>query len=322
MKKLATKLIKWYQKKISPTKSHKCRHKPTCSNYALEAYERHNFLYASYLSTKRILSCNPLFKPKYDPVPKRKIQRRLVKTHKIYSKILKEEKLIDIYLPKGRKKYYPVIYMTDGDKLFSKDNDSWNLMEIVTKLIKEKEIPPIIIVGIHENQNRLSEYSPIDNSFILNGEANFYGDKYIKFITDELKPFIDYNFNTLSDLNNTFIAGSSMGGLISLYAGINNPDTFKGIGVLSPSIWWNRDGFLNTFKKDYNLSNQRYFVTCGTLETPDKINNELFVKDSIKINELLNKNKAETFHQVYDGMKHEPYFWSSLFKDLILFLTK
>ncbi len=75
MKKLAIKTIKWYQKTLSPIKMHKCRHYPTCSHYAIEAYEKHNFFYATLLTTKRILTCNPLFKPKFDPVPEKKTKK-------------------------------------------------------------------------------------------------------------------------------------------------------------------------------------------------------------------------------------------------------
>ena len=76
MKKLAIKLILWYQKNISPNSNHKCRHSPTCSNYALESYRRFNFIKASLLTSKRILTCNPLFKPKYDPVPEKKERKK------------------------------------------------------------------------------------------------------------------------------------------------------------------------------------------------------------------------------------------------------
>ena len=69
MNKLPIKAIKWYQKNISASKTTHCRHTPTCSEYAITAYERFNFIKASYLTTKRIISCNPLVKPKYDPVP-------------------------------------------------------------------------------------------------------------------------------------------------------------------------------------------------------------------------------------------------------------
>lgn len=76
LNKFAIKLIEKYQKDISPTKNVKCRHKPTCSAYAKTAYERFNFFKASFLATKRILTCNPLFKPKYDPVPEKKVKKK------------------------------------------------------------------------------------------------------------------------------------------------------------------------------------------------------------------------------------------------------
>lgn len=76
MRKLALKLIDWYQKKISPNTKPRCRHSPTCSNYAKEAYTRFNFVKASLLTTKRVLTCNPLFKPKYDPVPEKKVKTK------------------------------------------------------------------------------------------------------------------------------------------------------------------------------------------------------------------------------------------------------
>ncbi len=79
MNKIMIKLIRWYQNKISKNKEPRCRHTPTCSNYALTSYERFNFFKATFLTTKRVLTCNPLFKGKYDPVPEKKIKKKKVK---------------------------------------------------------------------------------------------------------------------------------------------------------------------------------------------------------------------------------------------------
>jgi putative membrane protein insertion efficiency factor len=76
MRKIAIKLIEWYQRDISPHSNHKCRYLPTCSQYAKECYIRFNFFKASFLTAKRILKCNPLFKPKYDPVPEKKVRNK------------------------------------------------------------------------------------------------------------------------------------------------------------------------------------------------------------------------------------------------------
>jgi len=74
MNKLAIKLIKYYQKMHSGKSSH-CRYQPTCSRYAVEAFQKFSFPYALFLTIIRILKCNPLFKPKYDPVPKTRIEK-------------------------------------------------------------------------------------------------------------------------------------------------------------------------------------------------------------------------------------------------------
>jgi uncharacterized protein len=81
MKKIAISLIEWYQRDISPNSNHKCRHTPTCSAYAKECYVRFNFVKASFLTSKRILTCNPLFKPKYDPVPEKKIKIKKIRAN-------------------------------------------------------------------------------------------------------------------------------------------------------------------------------------------------------------------------------------------------
>jgi uncharacterized protein len=75
MNKLPIRMIEWYQKRISPNTPHRCRYTPTCSQYAKEAYMRFHFFKASFLAAKRILKCNPLFKPKYDPVPEKKARK-------------------------------------------------------------------------------------------------------------------------------------------------------------------------------------------------------------------------------------------------------
>ena len=80
MRKYAIRMIEWYQKEISPNSNHKCRHTPTCSVYAKECYIRFNFFKASFLTAKRILTCNVFFKPKYDPVPEKKVKEKKIKS--------------------------------------------------------------------------------------------------------------------------------------------------------------------------------------------------------------------------------------------------
>lgn len=78
----AIKLIDWYKREISPNTQPKCRFIPTCSEYARGCYEKFNFLKASFLTTKRLLKCNPLFKGGYDPVPLTKKEKMALKAQK------------------------------------------------------------------------------------------------------------------------------------------------------------------------------------------------------------------------------------------------
>lgn len=76
---LPIRLIERYQKDVSPNTPPKCRFTPTCSQYAKECYQKFNFAKASFLVTKRLLKCNPLFKPGYDPVPLTKKEKMELK---------------------------------------------------------------------------------------------------------------------------------------------------------------------------------------------------------------------------------------------------
>jgi len=77
MNKLAIKLIKFYQNKLSPNMSHRCRYMPSCSQYGLECFQKFNFIKAFFLTIFRLLRCNPLFKGGYDPSPLSKIEKQI-----------------------------------------------------------------------------------------------------------------------------------------------------------------------------------------------------------------------------------------------------
>jgi metallo-beta-lactamase class B len=126
---------------------------------------------------------------------------------------------------------YPVIYMQDGQNLFDEQaafGEEWEVDETLNALSAK-----CIVVGIDNGEKRLNEYNFHDSKEYGPGE----GEKYIRFITETLKPFIDRNYKTNPVREHTHIAGSSMGGLISLYGAVYFPETFGGAGVFSPSLW-------------------------------------------------------------------------------------
>ena len=148
-----------------------------------------------------------------------------------------------IYLPADYKKNperrYPVMYMFDGHNVFF-DSDatygkSWGMAKYLDRTKK-----PMIVVAIecnHEGNGRLQEYSPVTFENATLGKIRGKGRTYMNWLVKELKPFIDANYRTLTDRSNTAIAGSSMGGLMALYAVCVFNHVFGRAACLSPSLW-------------------------------------------------------------------------------------
>lgn len=125
--------------------------------------------------------------------------------------------------------------MHDGQNLFDEYTGNfgeWGVDEALDSLIKTGA-PACIVVGINNGPNRINEYNPYNTDRFGKGE----GDNYLQFIVNNLKPYIDKHYKTLSQKENTIIAGSSMGGLISYYAVAKYPSVFGKAGVFSPSFW-------------------------------------------------------------------------------------
>jgi predicted alpha/beta superfamily hydrolase len=155
----------------------------------------------------------------------------------VYSPQLQNRRDILVYLPPSyhdEDRAYPVIYMHDGQNLFDRATSyvgEWEVDETLENLAQTGL--EAIIVGIpNMGAERISEYSPYDNRW---GKAR--GEQYVSFITDTAKPLVDASFRTLPQREHTGIAGSSMGGLISLYGYLRRPEIFGFTGVMSPAFW-------------------------------------------------------------------------------------
>ena len=148
-----------------------------------------------------------------------------------------------VYLPESYdqdpERRYPVMYFFDGHNVFFDEDatfgTSWGMNEYMEGRGKE-----LILVGIEcnrEGNGRLEEYSPFtfENSEL--GRIKGRGKQYMHWLIKELKPYIDENFRTLPDREHTLIAGSSMGGLMALYAVTTFNQVFQRAACLSPSLW-------------------------------------------------------------------------------------
>lgn len=152
-----------------------------------------------------------------------------------------------VWTPRGydrSRARYDVLYVEDGQNLFlpgdAYGGRTWGLAEALQALTDAGEIRPAIIVGIWNTARRGQEYAPAggQSSAGLDLLAKDWGgpvasDRYVRFLAEELKPFIDARYRTGSGLGRAFLMGSSMGGLISLYAQIQRPDLFGAAACLS-----------------------------------------------------------------------------------------
>lgn len=180
---------------------------------------------------------------------------------------LKRSRRIWIYLPpdyNSTSKSYPVLYMQDGQNLFDNATSfsgEWGVDEYLDSMY-EKGKKDVIVIGIDNGQNkRMSEYNPWEFQQFGKGE----GDQYVDFLVKTLKPFVDKTYRTKKDKKNTYIAGSSMGGLISYYAVLKYPKVFGGAGIFSPAFWTAPK--INDYTdKNFKKVNSRLFFYAGGKE--------------------------------------------------------
>ena len=218
---------------------------------------------------------------------------------------------------------YPVVYMHDGQNLFDNKtaySGEWNVDETMNRLFRDKNLK-VIIVGIdHGGDKRLDEYSPWVNDKYGGGE----GEQYLEFITDTLKPFIDTNYNTLAGKENTAIIGSSMGGLISHYAGLKYPNIFGKIGVYSPAFWFAPE--IKAYSKLHgSISDSKIYFLAGGNEGANDQFAEISetLKDMEQVVNIL-KNQGYTSENIKSKIvpegQHNEELWRTNLEETILWL--
>ncbi len=223
-----------------------------------------------------------------------------------------------VYLPRGyasSKNTYPVIYMNDGQNLFNLQtapNGEWGVDEALDSLQAQTKKEAIVVGIDHGGDKRMTEYNPYNNEKFGKGE----GIKYVEFLALTLKPYIDKKFRTQKDAAHTFIAGSSMGGLISMYAVVKYPDVFGGAGVFSPAFWTAPAIYDEVQNAKWTANKPRIFLYAGGQESnlmvPDmeKMTRLITTKGSYDVRQIvapLNKHNEKAWREEFPGF----YKWIS-----------
>lgn len=239
---------------------------------------------------------------------------------------------IDVWLPENYtlNKKYSVLYMQDGQMLFNpspvNDNYEWRLDEVLDSLMQKASIEDCIVVGIWSVENyKMSEYFPEKikqflptkyrkKMFSAHQDSMASSSAYLKFLAWELKPYIDKNFSVLVEKENTYIAGSGYGGLISIYTVCEFPEIFSSAASLS-SLYNNPNELIQKATLKYLKKHipepvdHKFYI-----DTWDEMPKEHYIKFQIKINEMFKKKKysdANYFCMDYQQESPNELSWSN-----------
>lgn len=250
-----------------------------------------------------------------------------LRLHKsFHSNYLPDDRDVIVYLPpeyeKDPNQTYPVLYMHDGQNLFDgrtsfvKDR-TWQVREHADAAIVAGEIEPLVIVGIYNTgARRIAEYTPDRDWKLGGGEANAYGRLVIR----ELIPWIQSRYRVRQDRESTGMAGSSLGGLVTLYLGLRHPVIFGKLALLSPSVWWNHKsilGFLNEHAPQV-WERPKIWLDAGDREGSRTLRDVEQLARRLKANGW---RPGETMYfEKVQGGTHDEASWSTRVRRMLTFL--
>lgn len=204
---------------------------------------------------------------------------------------------------------YPVLYLHDGQNLFDQATAAfgveWHADETATELIQQEMLSPVILVGIWNTSDRLDEYAPtVDAELQRGGKA----DDYIRCLVAVIKPLIDANYRTKPEREYTAIGGSSLGGLVSLYACMQYNETFSACMVMSPSLGWDQESLLKELERDsIQLPPCTIWLDMGTREGSMPETHAANVQRARRLAKVLDRSRQTRarYLEVPEGMHNE-----------------
>jgi predicted alpha/beta superfamily hydrolase len=249
---------------------------------------------------------------------------RLNKHREFVSRLVEEPHDLVVYLPpmyeaEGERRF-PVLYMQDGQNLFDPETsfikgNYWRLGETADALATAGAIDPLIIVGIYNSGlKRLDEYTPVEDKRLGGGRADLYG----RMLVQELKPFIDARYRTLPGAENCGLGGSSLGGLVTLYLGLQYPSVFSRLAVMSPSVWWRNRTILKIVAALGKKPDLSIWLDMGTRESTRGLADARSLRDGlIKKGWQLGEDLA---YCEAEGAEHTESAWAERAGPMLRFL--
>jgi len=214
---------------------------------------------------------------------------------------------------------FPVLYMHDGQNLFDPSTSFiqgkyWHVGDTADRLIAAGAIEPLVIAGIYNTKRRLREYTPSKDRKLGGGGADRYG----RMLSREIKPFVESQYRILAGKENTGIAGSSLGGLLTLYLGLRYRQIFGRVAALSPSIWWNQRWIVSYVARQRVEPRPRVYLDAGTQESPLEIQDLQRLRDAF-VSRGWKVGRDLSYAEIQGG-KHDEDAWAQRVEPFLRFL--
>jgi predicted alpha/beta superfamily hydrolase len=225
---------------------------------------------------------------------------------------------LTVYLPPSYargERHYPVLYMQDGQNLFDPLESfagSWRV-DIAMDQAAARGFEGIAVGIPHAGEERLTEYSPFDNPESGPGR----GREYVTYLAETIKPLVDARYRTIPGRGTTCVAGSSMGGLISIFAFLARPDVFGAVAAMSPSLWYAGRAIFGVVQAA-PFQPGRIYLDVGRREGEDTL------ADARRLRDLLvakGYRKGDQLRYIEDGAGgHEEAAWGRRLRAALPFL--
>jgi predicted alpha/beta superfamily hydrolase len=248
--------------------------------------------------------------------------------HELRSAIFRNTRLVRVWVPPGYVAQsaicYPVLYLNDGQNLFDPATAfagvHWQVAETAARLIAERRIPPLIIVGIDNTKHRAREYIPYRSQdprvFLAKGQC------YPDFLRHEVMPLIEKTYSVLKGPENTGLGGSSLGGLITLYTQIAAPGVFGRLLIESPSLFVANRKILEESRRFRNWP-ARVYVGMGAREVGNVEKDARIVGDVRELESILKQSGLDEHRlkvRIDEAASHSETAWAARFPDALEFL--
>lgn len=254
-----------------------------------------------------------------------------LRLHEFQSRIFRNTRMLRVWLPprydapENETRHYPVLYLNDGQNLFDRmtayTGVEWGVDETADRLIRQEEIPPIVIVGIDNAQNdRIKEYIPYRSlqPRILWPKGSYYPE----FLIREVMPFLSQRYRVARGPENTGLGGSSLGALISLYTVMQRPGIFGRLLLESPSLQISQRQILKN-SRSFEQWPEKIFLAIGTRESGREDKDRQFVEDVRELERVLRRSGLDDKRlrvRIDEGATHSEGEWARRFPEALTFL--